>query len=337
MDNQNRLRLGIVGCGYQGGVMATAIQDSRDWQVAACADPDQKAAAHLAGIAGNVPVYASADDLLEHAEVDAVYVATSHDALYECALKAIRAGKHVLAEKPIGMDEKEAAQLEDAVTQAGICFMPGYSFRYIASWQKVYELLQAGATGEIYAISGCMSMGPMDEGWGSRPETGGGALLYVGSHLVDQILWYLADEPVELAAHIRYRADTHADETTTFQIRFTRGAVFQGMVSQAGSSFINNVDIFGRKGFISLRGGGFNYSVEVESAAMPAYSSPTSLHFTQVQDLRTLMHLPQVAEFAGAIREHRQPTCTVSDGRRVLKLLDAIVESDRAGRAVRVG
>jgi predicted dehydrogenase len=336
MENQARLRVGIVGCGYQGGIMAQSITRGNVLQVTACADPDQAAAARVAAIAGNPAIYASVEDMLQRAEVDAVIVATSHDVLYECSLAAIRAGKPVLTEKPIGMDEKEAAQLEEAVAQFNVCFMAGYSFRYIAAWQKVRELLQAGAVGEIHTITGSMSIGPMSEGWIASPETGGGPLLYVGSHLVDQILWYLGDDPVEVYAHIRYRADTRADETTTFQIRFARGTVVQGMVSQAGARFVNNLDIYGRLGYISLRGGGFNYTVEVMSNALPAYSQPTSIRLPQIEDLRILMHLPQLAEFAQAIQERRQPSCTVTDGRRVLKVLDAFVRSDRTDQPVRI-
>ena len=91
--------------------------------------------------------------------------------------------------------------------------MSGYSFRYIAAWQKVHELLQAGAVGEIQAITGSRHR-PYVVGLEASPETGGGPMLYVGSHLVDQMLWYLGEEPVEVYADIRYRADTRADETT---------------------------------------------------------------------------------------------------------------------------
>ena len=336
MENQAQLRAGIVGCGYQGGILAKTIRESDAWQVTAFADPNQDAAAQVAAMAGNPAVYASVEDMLQHAEVDAVMVATSHDALYDCSLAAIRAGKHVLTEKPIGMDEKEAAQLEEAVERANICFMAGYSFRYIAAWQKVRELLDTGAVGDIHTILGSISTGPLSEGWIASPETGGGPLLYVGSHLVDQVLWYLGDDPIEVSAHIQYRSDTRADETTTFQIRFAQGTVVQGMVSQASMRFINNLDIFGRQGFISLRGGGFNYTIEVVSNVLAAYSQPTSIHLPQIPDLRILMHLPQLAEFAQAIHEHRQPSCTATDGRRVLKVLDAIIQSDRAGEPVRI-
>lgn len=335
MENLERLRVGIVGCGYQGGILARTIRESDAWQLTACADPDREAASQVAAIGGNAAVHASVQELLEHSVVDAVFVATPHAALYECSLAAIRAGKHVLTEKPLGMKEKEAAQLEEAVARAGITFMAGYSFRYIPAWQKVRELLDAGAVGEVYSIVGCISGPPLLEGWPARPETGGGPLLFVGSHLIDQILWFLGDHPAEISASIRYRADTNADETTTFQMRFARGTVAQGMVSQAGMRAIHNLDIFGRQGFIALRGGILNYTVEVTSNVIPAYAQPATLPFSHIPDIRILKHLQQLAEFAQAIRERRQPSCTVNDGRRVLQVIDAIFESDRACQPVR--
>jgi predicted dehydrogenase len=337
MDYQARLRVGIVGCGYQGGILAQTVVRGDAWHIVACADPDQAAAARVAAIAGGAAVFASAEELLQCTDVDAIFVATSHDALYECSLAAIQAGKHVLAEKPIGVDEREAAQLEEAVARSNVCYMSGYSFRYFAAWQKVRELLQAGAVGEIQAITGAIGVGPMSGGWKASLNTGGGPLLYVGSHLVDQILWYAADDPVEVFADIRYRADTRADETATFQIRFARGAVAQGMVTQtAHAGFFSNLNIYGRQGRISLRGAGFAYEVDVASGALAAYSQPTSIQLPQLEDLRILMHLPQLAEFAQAIRERRQPSCTVTDGRRVLKVLDAFFKSERAGGPVRL-
>jgi UDP-N-acetyl-2-amino-2-deoxyglucuronate dehydrogenase len=337
MENQTPLRVGIVGCGYQGGILAQTSIKGNAWRIVACADPDRAAAARVAAIAGGAAAYASTEELLQCMDVDAVFVATSHDALYECSLAAIQAGKHVLAEKPIGLDEKEAAQLEEAVARSNVCFMAGYSFRYIAAWQKVAELLQAGAVGEIQAITGAIGIPPMSSGWRASPETGGGPMLYVGSHLVDQILWTMADDPVEVFAGIRYRADTRADETTTFQIQFSRGTVAQGMVTQTShAGLYSNLDIYGRQGRIGLHGVDFTYAVDVVSSALPAYSQPTSIQLPQMEDLRILMHQPQLAEFAQAIRERRQPAITVSDGRRVLKVLDTFIKSERTGQPVRI-
>jgi predicted dehydrogenase len=328
--------VGIVGCGYQGGIMAQTIARGNALQVIACADPDQTAAMRVAKITDNATVFASVEEMLARAEIDAIIVATPHHVLGGCSLAAIRAGKHVLVEKPLGVNEQEAAQLEEAVARAKIIFMAGYSFRYIAGLQKVRELLQAGAVGEIQNITGSIGVGPMSNGWKASLATGGGPMLYVGSHLVDEILWYLGDTPVEVYANIRYRADTQADETTTFQIKFARGATAQGMVTQTATSFFNNLDIFGNKGQISLRGISFAYEAQVASDVLPSYAQPTIIHIPQIEDLRILMHLPQLEEFAQAIREQREPPCTLSQGRRVLKVLDAFHESDRTRQPVRI-
>jgi UDP-N-acetyl-2-amino-2-deoxyglucuronate dehydrogenase len=337
MASQTQLRVGIVGCGYQGGILAETIARCESFRVTACADPDQTAAQRVAKIVDHPAVFTSIEAMVEQAEIDAAVIATSHSSLSECALAAIRAGKHVLAEKPLGVNEQQAAQLEEAVAHAKVIFMAGYSFRYIAGLQKVRELLRAGAVGEIQDITGSIGVGPMSQGWRASPATGGGPMLYVGSHLVDEILWYLGEDPVEIYADIRYRVDTQADETTTFQIKFASGATAQGMVTQTATGFFNNLDIFGNQGCISLRGIDFVYEVRVVSKALPSYAQPTTLHLPQIGDLRILMLLPQLEEFAQAIREQREPSCTVSQGRRVLKVIDAFQASARAGQPVRIG
>jgi predicted dehydrogenase len=338
VNTQSGLRIGLVGCGYQGGNFVNAIAADTAMRVVACADPDQAAVAATAARAGNAAIYASAEELLNGSEVDAVIVAASHDALFACSMAAIRAGKPVLVEKPIALNEMDAILLQEAAAANGVCFMSGYSFRYITAWQKAHELLKAGAVGEIHTICGRIGIGPMSTGWRARLETGGGPMFYVGSHLIDQMLWYMADDPVEVSSHIRCRADTGADETTTFQVRFAQGAVAQGMVTQTATGGLNHgLDVYGRQGRISLNGYGFTVGLTVASGANPAYAQPTSFAFPQIEDLRIVMHRPQLAEFAAVIRERRQPACSAADGRIALKVIDALFQSDRTGQPVRLG
>ena len=127
MDPQTPLRVGIIGCGYQGGILAQTIATGNAgrpiaaWRVVACADPDQAAAARVAAIAGGAATYASTEELLG-TEVDAVFVATSHDALYECSLAAVQAGKHVMAEKPIGHFAAHATIVPEGALNSAIDF-----------------------------------------------------------------------------------------------------------------------------------------------------------------------------------------------------------------------
>lgn len=335
--SDERLRVGIVGCGYQGGRLVEAIGLSDSLVVTACADPNSAAATQLASTAGGASTHASTDDLLANADVDVVMVATPHHLLAEHSLRAIRAGKHVLAEKPCAVNEAEAAAIEQAAAQAGVCYMAGYSFRYLPGWQKVYALLAAGAVGEVVSVSGFFGMGPLSSGWMADPVYGGGPLLYLGSHLVDQVLWYVADEPVEVVADVRYRADTGADETSTFQIRFARGATAQCFVTQAADRFRNTLTIVGRAGYVSMQPCGFlDYEITVASSALPEYAEPLVLHPTAAGDPRNAKHLRQFADLTAAIRQGCRPSVTAADGRRVLRVLDAVVASGRSGRPVTI-
>lgn len=332
---KQRLLVGLVGCGAHGRSLATALIQSPSLQLVACADPDTEAANGVAALANAVATYPAVEALLANARVDAVVLATPPHALYETALAAIQAHKHVLAEKPIGIDEKEATALEEAVVRAGVCYMAGYSFRFCPALQQVHALLQAGAVGEIYAMLGSIGVNPLNKGWHASPATGGGPLLYVGSHLVDEILWYMNDEPVAVAAHIRYRADTQADDVATFRLHFAKGATAECLVTQAADGFYNNIDIYGRDGRISLRGVDYlNYSVEVVSRTLPAYAEPTYIHPRIWGDPKLAMLTAEVAEFAQAIVERRQPFITVSEGRQVLRVLDGIINAARSKESI---
>ena len=88
-------------------------------------------------------------------------------------------------------------------------------------------------------------MSPMNNRWMANPEAGGGPLLYVGCHLVDMALWFLAEEPLEVFAHIAYRSDTRADDTAAFQIRFAKGLVAQCFVTQAAAAFSFEITVYG--------------------------------------------------------------------------------------------
>jgi predicted dehydrogenase len=338
MTQQKRLRVGLVGCGAHGRSLAVALTQSAAWQLVACADPDPVAATAVAATAGSILPFPAVEELLAGVAVDAIVLATPPACLYETALAALAAQKAVLAEKPIGLDEKEAAQLEEAVLRTGVCYMAGYSFRFCPALQQVHALLHAGAVGEIYAMQGSIGVNPLNGGWHASPATGGGPLLYVGSHLVDEILWYMNDAPVEVTARIRYRADAQADETAAFRIHFAHGATAACLVTQAADGFYNNLDIYGRDGRISLRGVDYlNYSVEVISRTLSAYAEPTQIRPRIWGDPKLAMLTAELSAFAQAITARRQPSITVSDGRRVLRVLDAVIKSDRTRVSVRIG
>ena len=337
VEARSSVRVGIVGCGYQGRLLVEAVLRTDRLVVVACADPDMEAAAAVAALAGGARTYASADEVLDGSEVEAIMIATPHHVLGEIALAAMGRGKHILAEKPIAMNESEAASIEEIATKTGICYMAGYSLRFFIAQQMVHDLLARGVTGEIQAVTTGIGSGP-EGGWFDDPGMGGGALLYLGSHLVDEVLWLVGDEPIEVAADVRYRADTGVDETCAFSLRFARGAVAQCLVTQATEGWFDYVQIYGREGRIGLTSSNWlRYAISVLSTALPAYAEPVTICPRLRGDPIMMMLVPEVEEFGAAIRENRQPAVTVRDGRQVLKVLDAVLESGRKGKAITIG
>lgn len=327
MEKTNHLRIGIAGCGNQGSALAEAVTRIPSMQLVAAADPRAEALTNVARFAPGVRTYSSIEALLKASQVDAVLVATPHHMLQPVALAAIRAGKHVLSEKPIALNEQQAAALQDAVAQKGVCFLAGYSFRF-SFGKAVRELLAAGVVGEIQGITGSIGLPSLDQDWISTPETGGGPLLFVGSHLIDLALWYAGDVPTRVSATMRRRADTGADETTALQIQFARGATAQLFVLQGAPTFFFTLDIIGKQGRVTLRGWSFlHFEIEVLSTAVAAYAQPTIIRPRIFRDNINAMFVPELKEFANAICEQRQPAISVADGRNVLRVLDAVNEA----------
>jgi predicted dehydrogenase len=333
MDKFEALRVGVVGCGNHGGALAQAVVRSETLQLVACADPDAAAVGRVAGSSSGVSAHASLEALLDGSDVDAVLIATPHDVLAPLALSAIRAGKHLFIEKPMAMDEPQAKEVEFAAASAGVTCMVGYSFRYgIARY--VHELLAQGAVGDLRAITGFIGTPPMNSRWIAQPESGGGPLLFVGCHLIDLALWFTGEEP----ASVQYRPDTGADDTSAIQLEFSNGQIAQFCITQSAAGFLYDLHVIGNSGSITLRGRNFvQFEIEVQSTVVAAYQDPTVIRPLMQRDHITMMLMPELAEFADAIEHRRAPDITASDGRRVLRVLDAVIASGRSHQAVAMG
>lgn len=333
MDTSGELRVGVVGCGGQGTALAAAVVRSAQLRLVACVDPDVDAARSVAATVEGVSVHASIEELLETADVDAVLIATPHHLLAPLALAAIRAGKHLLVEKPVALDAAEAREVEFAAASAGVTCMAGYSFRYGMA-QQVHELYAAGAVGALVAITGSIAAPSMADGWVGRPDCGGGPLLYLGCHLVDLVLWLIGREPTSVSATVTRRTDTGLDDTSAIQLRFDEGRVAQLLVTQSAAGFSYDLQLIGAAGSIDLRGRDFeNFQIEVQSTALAEYRELTMIRPRSDDGVGTVF-VTELDEFAAAVAQGRAPGVTASDARRVLLVLDAVQLSGRSGGPV---
>src|SRR5438105_5886428 len=145
------MRIGLVGCGGHGYNLAQAVARVGSLELVACADVDEPAARRAAEVGKRAGVYSSVAELLASCDVDAVLIATPHHVLAPTALSAMRAGKHVLVEKPMAMNAREGIELASAAKASDLVCMPGYSFRFSIG-KSLQAALRAGTVGEITTI-----------------------------------------------------------------------------------------------------------------------------------------------------------------------------------------
>jgi predicted dehydrogenase len=341
-------RLGLIGSGYQGRYLSEAAATTGAYELVACADPNAEAAGTAVRVCGYRTPYLDYADMLSQEPLDAVIVATTHDQLQPAALAAVQAGKHVFVEKPMALTAGDGRKLVAAARQAGVRLMVGYTLRFMPPRRLMKRLLDEGVIGEVRQIIAGQCLGNLG-GWLEDPARGGGPLLYVGTHVLDQVLW-VAGQPAErVSAEINWKSEGGVEAEAMWTIRFPSGALAQVCTCQTMGGRYGWLDILGTAG--RLRTEWESHCVWIESQVVDAYR-----HFTQIE-VPADAYIPgpvagacaslashryvrawgaELAEFAAAIREGRDTLVTGEDGVRVLEVTDAVFESGSTGEAVAV-
>ena len=186
MEYQRKPGFAIVGCGLIGRRrLGTLPAGSLKY---AC-DLDEERARQLAAETTNCVPTADLETVLGDSEVDVIIVAAANAALAPIALRAVKAGKHVLVEKPGGIRSSELAEIESAAADSGALVRIGYNHRFHPGFRKAYELVQKEDLGEVMFIRGRYGHGGRlgyDREWRMDPaRSGGGELIDQGVHLID--------------------------------------------------------------------------------------------------------------------------------------------------------
>ena len=143
---------GIIGPGHIARVFCNGLRFSRTGEATAVASRDKRKAESFADMFTIPIVHDSYEDLLTDDNVDAVYVATIHPAHLEWAIKAAVAGKHVLVEKPMGMDTTEVISMIEAAKSSDVFLMEAFMYRCHPQIERLSILIQEGAIGDVRMV-----------------------------------------------------------------------------------------------------------------------------------------------------------------------------------------
>ncbi|NOY80286.1 MAG: Gfo/Idh/MocA family oxidoreductase [Kiritimatiellaeota bacterium] len=341
----DKLRFGLIGCGAQGRYLSEALRLTGAAELIACADVRPEAAQAAAAHCGYKHFYSDLHDLLEQEELDAVVVAVVHDQLQPCGLAVVASGRHLFIEKPMALTAAAGRELAAAARSAGKKMMVGYTLPFMPARVRLKELVRQGAVGAVVHLAAGQLIGGIG-GWLARPEHGGGPLLYIGTHVIYQVLDLIDAAPERVFAEIAF-TESGVDAEALFSVRFAGGITAQFTVSQRLGCRYGWIDVFGDAGRIHSEWE--SNALTVHSRDLAAYRDPTTIEVpaevvgptARLGDMASVnacrysrAWAAEFVEFIGAIREDRRPRVAGEDGVRVLEITDAVFASGRAGRPV---
>ncbi len=261
----SRLGVGVVGCGLIGSRRAAVAAEHPASRLVAVADLEPacaKAAAELTGAA----VTADWEEVVAHPEVDAVVIATTHAWLSPIAAAALRAGKHVLCEKPMSIDSRQAEALVDLARASGRLLSVGFNHRHHRAIRRAHELAADGSVGDLLFIRCRYGHGGRpgyEREWRLDPaRSGGGELLDQGIHALDLFRWFLGDLQVVAGVTATWVWRAPVEDNVFGLFRSPGGQVASLHASWTQWKNLFSFEVFGEHGALVVDGLGGSYGTE---------------------------------------------------------------------------
>jgi len=251
------LRFGIIGFGrFAEQAIAPAIRSASNARLVAIQKRSQSAVEERAR-ALNIPLaFTSANDLVAHPEVDAVFIVSANVAHAAETIAAARAGKHVLVEKPIAMNASEAEEMIEECRKAGVTLMVGHMVRLSPAVRRMKELMQTGTIGRVTFVKSEFTYDARlsQRGWlFDRVVAGGGPLYDIAVHCLDTIRFILDDEVASVKAHLSpVPSATETEATAHLALRFTRGTTASIYTSFESGIRRSALEVVGTEGMLAL-------------------------------------------------------------------------------------
>jgi predicted dehydrogenase/aryl-alcohol dehydrogenase-like predicted oxidoreductase len=322
------LNWGILGTGRMGRSFAAALAHAEGARLIAVASRGTQPAAEA--VFGEARLHQGYDALLADPEVQAVYIATPHPAHAEWAIKAAEAGKHILCEKPLGMNAAEASAIIEAARAHDVFLMEGFMYRLHPQTAKLIELVQSGRIGRIHLMQATFGYGkPFDAAARQyADDLGGGGILDVGCYCVSMarlIAGVVAGTQVAEPAVVQAAGKlgpTGVDDYAVATLEFADGLIAQLSTSVALPQE-NIVKLFGTSGRIEIASPWFCSGVEGGRSVITVVETDERREEIVAETDRWLYAIE--AEHVAAQIAHRQarwPASTWADTLGNMRVLD---------------
>lgn len=316
----DRLRVALIGCGFQGHHLAAALTDSRRCQLTVCCDSN---AGRAEALAASLPRPPRVEDDWEAAihdpGIDAVVIATTTHTHLELALAAAAAGRHMLLEKPMAATVPDCLAIERAAAEHGVLLMIGYKFRFAPTVAAAKALVPH----PVVVTSHTMYDASQEtSGWVNDPSLSGGRLASSLVHSVDLMRELAGSEIVRVQAEGGNLAieGLGQPDNAVATVRFANGSIGALLHGSAGRS-----DLLSNWSFQAI-GVGTNATIHDHCRRVVLHTAGTDpeLVTDPVADPFQVGMRPMVDEFADAVARGRVVSAGPRDGTLSLAICRAI-------------
>ena len=327
-----KLNIALCGLGRYAGYLAEGLQTTEYCRLAgiitgtpAKAD-DWKKRYNIPD--ANIYNYQNFDEIAKNKDIDLVYVVLPNSMHKEFTIRAARAGKHVIVEKPMAITEQDCREMIEACTKANVQLGMGYRLHYEPYNMEIKRLGQKKVYGGVRLIEASLGYKSEDPSeWRlKKAMAGGGPLMNLGVYCVQVARYVLGEEPISVTAQFGPVTNnsifSEVEESITWQLNFLGGAL-----STSTSSYNCRVDRF----FASADNGYFELSPAISYGPFKGRTSDGEMNFPEINQQGT-----QCDEIAKVILANKPLPDHIrgEEGLRDVRILQAIYEAARTGRKV---
>ena len=301
-----------------------AILASANGQLVAVASSNLHRARELLAHIPQVRIYGAYESLLEDPEIEAVYIPLPNSMHAEWTIKALRAGKHVLCEKPLAVTAKQGAMMVEAAQSAGKLLMEAFMYRFHPQIIWALEQVHSGRIGTVKLVRSSFDFNimlpPRLQDIRLQAALAGGSLMDVGCYAVNFCRAVYGHPPVSVAARVFIPVEVDVEISTNAVLDFGEGHF--GLIDS--SFYLPNrqvAEIHGEAGSISIREPFVPRNVEGE-VVLTLEGQTIHQHIAQVDQYRL-----EVEHFGASVRSGTQPAFSLAETLENLATIEAIYQS----------
>jgi predicted dehydrogenase len=341
------LKYALIGCGRISQNHLSAALDNGLEVVALCdIFPQALDTLAEANNLSGVRKYTDLREMLAREELDLIAITTKSSLHAAAALDCIRAGAHVIIEKPVALSLADADAIIEESTKRNIKVCSCHQNRFNKPIQKLRSAVEGGDFGKLLYASATIRWSRSrayyeQAAWRGTWAEDGGTLMNQCVHNIDLLRWMMGGEIVEVMAYTDQLVHDYieGEDFGIALIRFANGSygVLEGTSAIYNDDLEETLSIFGSEGTAMIGGKSLNLFEQWEfKKTTEDVASLQEKYGENPDNIYGFGHLPLYADMIAAIQEDRQPYISIKDGRDVIELILAIYTSAAEGRPVKL-